>query len=214
MNAIPHKSFKDIIDVEHPIIQAPMFLVTNVKMVVAALEAGITAAIPAHNFRTDQEFRAAIESIRSQSNKPFGVNLIVNKSNPRYRKQLETCIDLKVDYIITSLGSPQEVIGKAHPMGIKVICDVVNLEYAKKVEGLGADAVIAVNSQAGGHCGPTSESDLVPLLKKNLSIPVISAGGISDHASYSQALSTGADGVSVGSNERNTYTYLVFISVF
>ena len=59
-------------------------------------------------------------------------------------------------------------------------CDVVNLEYAKKVESLGADAIIAVNNRAGGHLGPLSPEELIPLLVKNCKIPVISAGGVSD----------------------------------
>ena len=64
--------------------------------------------------------------------------------------QLKTCVDKKVDFIITSLGSPEEVIKQCKPAGIKVFCDVVDLKYAQKVEELGADAVIAVNSRAGG----------------------------------------------------------------
>jgi nitronate monooxygenase len=83
-------------------------------------------------------------------------------------------------------------------LGIKVFCDVVNLEYAKKVEALGADALIAVNSSAGGHCGPISQEELVPLLVKNCTIPVISAGGVGKGKHIAQALKLGASGVSVG----------------
>jgi len=124
--------------------------------------------------------------------------LIVNKSNPKYKKQLETCLDKKVDFIITSLGSPQETIEKGHPLGIKVICDVVDLKYARKVESLGADAVIAVNNNAGGHAGPIPPEELIPELVKNLSIPVISAGGVANKQQLDHVLSLGAIGVSVG----------------
>ena len=105
-------SITKMLGIKYPIIMAPMFLVSNVKMVIAALESGITAAIPALNYRTDSELRAAIQEIKSKTNQPFGINLIVNKSNFKYKTQLNTCIELKVNFIITSLGSPQEVIEK------------------------------------------------------------------------------------------------------
>lgn len=187
-----------LLGIDYPIIVAPMFLISNTKMVKAALDNGVTAAFPALNYRTDKELRAAIQEIKQYSNKPFGVNLIVNKSNPKYKAQLETLLELKIDFIITSLGNPKEVIEQCKPLGIKVFCDVVDLTYAKKVESLGADAVIAVNSEAGGHAGNISPKDLVTLLKENLSIPIISAGGIASADGIKEVMAWGAAGVSVG----------------
>ncbi len=178
---------------------APMFLVSNVKMLVAASKAGITGCVPALNYRTIPELKTAIKEIKAQSDGPFGINLIVNKSNFLYKEQLAVCCDLKVDYIITSLGSPEETIKKAHKVGIKVFCDVVDLAYAKKVETLGADALIAVNKSAGGHAGPLSYQELIPLLTSNCNIPVISAGGVGSKKELDYMLSIGAAGVSVGS---------------
>ena len=83
-------------------------------MIKAALDNGITGAFPALNYRTDQELRDVIQEIKSHTDKPFGVNLIVNKSNLKYKAQLETLVELEVAYIITSLGNPKEVIEKAH----------------------------------------------------------------------------------------------------
>ena len=187
-----------LLGIDYPIIVAPMFLISNTKMIKAALANGITAAFPAMNYRTDQELRAAIQEIKVFSSKPFGVNLIVNKSNPKYKTHLETLLELKVDYIITSLGSPREVIERCKPLGIKVFCDVVDLEYAKKVEALGADAVIAVNAQAGGHAGNIEPKELIALLKNNCNIPIISAGGIAKGKDLKQVMDWGASGVSVG----------------
>ncbi len=188
----------EILGIEHPIIVAPMFLVSNEEMVVQACENGSTAAIPALNYRTYDEFRQAIRNIKKQTNKPFGINLIVNKSNPKFSKQLEILLEEKVDYIITSLGNPKETIEKCKPLGIKVFCDVVDLKYAKKVEELGADAVIAVNNKAGGHCGPTEKDTLLKELSENINIPIISAGGVTSKSDVDDALSKGACGVSVG----------------
>jgi nitronate monooxygenase len=187
-----------MLGIEHPIIMAPMFLVSNTDMIVAALESGITAAFPALNYRTDSELRAAITEIKKRSSKPFGVNLIVNKSNLKYKAQLKTCVELHVDYIITSLGNPKEVIDLCKPKGIKVFCDVVDLKYAQKVESLGADAVIAVNRDAGGHSGPLKAAELIPILKNQLQIPIISAGGVANYDQMIEVLNLGAEGVSVG----------------
>lgn len=198
MNNSLKTPFTKLLGIDYPIIMAPMFLVSTVDMVIAALENGITAAIPALNYRTDAAFREAITKIKKATDKPFGINLIVNKSNIKYKKQLETCIDLKVDFIITSLGNPKEVIAKCKPAGIKVFCDVVDLKFALKVADLGADAVIAVNSQAGGHSGSTMAEVLVPMLVEKLDIPVISAGGIATNEQLKNAIALGADAVSVG----------------
>jgi nitronate monooxygenase len=193
------QSLTNLLNIKYPIILAPMFLVSNIKMLVAASKAGITGAIPALNYRTIEEFEAALVELKEKCEGPFGINLIVNKSNFYYKEQLAACCKHKVDYIITSLGSPEETITEAHKAGVKVFCDVVNLEYAKKVEGLGADALIAVNSEAGGHAGPTSYQELLPLLIDNCNIPVISAGGVGNHEQMEHMLSLGAAGLSVGS---------------
>ena len=94
----------DLLGIEFPVIMAPMFLVSNEKMIIEALKSGITGAIPALNFRTTDELRNTIKSIKAISDKPFGINLIVNKSNFRYKDQLQVCCEEQVDYIITSLG--------------------------------------------------------------------------------------------------------------
>jgi nitronate monooxygenase len=188
-----------MLGIKYPIIQAPMFLISNTSMVIEAGEAGITGAIPALNYRTVEELKVAITELKEKCRGPFGINLIVNKSNFKYKEQLEACCDLKVDYIITSLGSPEETIKQAHKAGVKVFCDVTNVEYAKKVESLGCDGIIAVNKEAGGHAGPTTAAELIPELKKACAIPIISAGGVGDYKSLNAALELGADGVSVGS---------------
>jgi nitronate monooxygenase len=192
-------SLCDILDIKYPIIMAPMFLVSNADMLVEAINSGITGCVPALNYRTDTKFREAITSIRERTNGSIGVNLIVNKSNIKFKQQIQTCVDLKVDYIITSLGSPEQTIKICKPHRIKVFCDVVDVKYAKKVEALGCDAIIAVNNEAGGHCGPTPASILIPELVAACSIPVISAGGVSNGKQMREMIDLGACGISMGS---------------
>lgn len=190
---------RSLLSIKHPIIMAPMFLVTNEKMCIAAMQEGIAACIPALNWRTLDKMDAGIKHIKSKSDGCLGINLIVNKSNPLYKKQLEVCLKNKVNFIITSLGKPDLVIKKCQPVGIKVFCDVVDVHYAKKVEALGADAVIAVNNQAGGHAGDLNPKELIETLRQSISIPIIAAGGVGDFESYQKMMSYGASGVSVGS---------------
>lgn len=191
----------ELLNIEYPIIQAPMFLVSNVAMVTEAMKAGIAGCIPALNYRTLEELRTVIKELKASKvdGGSFGFNLIVNKSNLKYKGQLEVLCEEGCDFIITSLGSPEETIKQAHAAGIKVFCDVVDLKFAKKVEGLGADAAIAVNNEAGGHRGNMSPEELTSLLHNALSIPVISAGGVGCKADIDRMLSYGAAGVSVGS---------------
>ncbi len=191
----------ELLKIKHPIIQAPMFLVSNVTMVTEAMKGGIAGCIPALNYRTLEELRAAIRQLNANKIEggSFGFNLIVNKSNIKYKDQLHVICEEGCDFIITSLGSPKETINQAHKVGIKVFCDVVDLKFAKKVEGLGADAVIAVNNEAGGHRGNATPENLIKELVANCNIPIISAGGVGCKADIDEMINYGAEGVSVGS---------------
>jgi nitronate monooxygenase len=188
-----------MLKIEHPVIMAPMFLVSNAAMVIEACKAGITGAIPALNYRTDAEFRKALTEIKAATDKSFGINLIGNKSNIKLQEQLNTCAEFRVPFIITSLGSPKEIIEVCKPLGMKVFCDVIDLSFAKKVEELGADAIIAVNNEAGGHAGKISPKELLNSLTKNCNIPVISAGGVGNGIQMKQMMDWGACGISIGS---------------
>jgi nitronate monooxygenase len=190
-----------LLQITHPIIIAPMFLVSNAKMVIEGMKSGVAGCIPALNYRTLAELRTSIQELKAAKvdGGSFGYNLIVNKSNPKYKEQLQVICEEGVDFIITSLGSPEETIKEAHKVGIKVFCDVTDLNFAKKVESLGGDALIAVNNQAGGHRGNLDPEELIKLLNENTSLPIISAGGVSSRADINEMMHHGAIGVSIGS---------------
>lgn len=194
------KKLNKILNVKHSIIMAPMFLVTNKKMMIEALNNGIAACIPALNFRKTEEFENNIKEIRDKTRPGgLGVNLIVNKSNIRMEQQLESCIKIGIDFIITSLGSPKKVIDRCKDKKIKVFCDVIDCNQAQKVEELGADAVIAVNKEAGGHAGNLSSSELYNNISKKCNLPIISAGGIGTKRDVDKILKSGFAGLSIGS---------------
>jgi nitronate monooxygenase len=185
--------------IKFPIILAPMFLVSNNEMIIEAFKNGIIGCIPALNYRTPEELEAALIELHDKCNGKFGINLIVNKSNIHLKDQLNVLERNPPAFVITSLGSPEETIKLLKHKGVKIFCDVVDIEYAEKVEKLGADALIAVNSGAGGHAGAIPASILVPMLREHCKIPVISAGGVGTGEGLLSVLSLGAEGVSIGS---------------
>lgn len=195
------QTLEQILGIKHPIIVAPMFLVSNVEMVIAAMQKNVAGCIPALNFRTSEKLKEAIQQLKKAKTDQgaFGINIIVNKSNLKYKEQLKVCCEEGVDFIITSLGDPKEIIIAAHKKGIKVFCDVVNLKHGLKVASSGCDALIAVNNMAGGHRGDYGAEELISELNKNCGLPVISAGGVGTKEELEKVLSYGAIGVSIGS---------------
>jgi nitronate monooxygenase len=189
----------EMLSIQFPLIVAPMFLVSNEKMILAAIQSGVTGAIPALNYRSLGDLREGIRKIKAKTNGSFGINLIVNKSNPKWEAQLRICCEEQIAFIITSLGSPAKAINEARRAGILVFCDVTDIHYAKKVEELGADALIAVNNLAGGHAGSKSYEELIPALMYACSLPVISAGGVGTGEQIRSMMNLGAAGVSMGS---------------
>lgn len=182
---------------------APMFLVSNEALMMAAIKSGIAGTFPSLNYRKEGELPALLERLNaakaSHPNGTYGVNLIVQKTNPLYKKHLDACVAAKVPFYITSLGNPREVIDAAHSYGAKVFCDVTNLTHAQKAAENGADGFIAVTIGAGGHAGPYPMHVLVPALKKAFPhLPVLAAGAIATGQQIASALVLGADGVSIG----------------
>lgn len=183
----------------YPIIAGPMFLVSEEGLVSAVSNSGGVGGMPSLNWRTTAEFRNAVRKVKERVGKhPFAVNLIVNKSNVRAAADLKVCADEGVPLVITSLGNPKETIRAMQSVGGKVFCDVTTLDYAKKVEDLGADGLIAVSAGAGGHAGPTSPLVLLPYLRKHVRLPIVAAGGIANGTQIAACLLLGASAVQIG----------------
>jgi len=191
-------TFTELVGCQYPIIAGPMFLVSDEGLVSAVCNSGAVGGMPSLNWRSTEEFRQAVRKVKKLTKKPFAVNLIVNKSNVRVAADLKVCAEEGVPIVITSLGSPKDTIKAMHASGGKVFCDVTTLEHAKKVEGLGADGVIAVSAGAGGHAGPTSPLVLIPYLKKHLSLPIVAAGGVATGEQIAACLVLGASAVQIG----------------
>jgi nitronate monooxygenase len=193
-----------MLGLEFPVIMAPMFLVSNQAMVEAAMQAGIMGTFPSLNYREKGEYEEVLKRLnafRASNNVrgSYGVNLIVQRTNPMLKEHLEASVRQKVPFFITSLGSPKEVIEQAYSYGGKVFCDVTNVDHARMCVELGCDGIIAVGQGAGGHAGPYPLQLLVPALRKAFpNTPIISAGGVATGEGIVSMLALGASGVSIG----------------
>lgn len=190
-------AFTNMLNVDFPIIGAPMFLVSFEDLTVAVSEAGGLGAFPLPNYRTVEDLRAALENIRKRTQKPIGVNIHLSGKFP-WKDQLALCLDAGVKFFLTSLGDPRLIIKDVHANGGKVFSDVVSLEQALKASDRGVDGLVAVASDAGGHCGTIPSIILVPYLKSKVGLPVVAAGGISTGTQMVAAISVGACAVVVG----------------
>lgn len=201
MNATLHLmntiSFTKKVGIRYPIVVAPMFLLSNADMLVAAGESGCIGLMPSLNARSAEIFEQTLAEIRRRTPAPFGINLILLQ-NPRLEEDLELCVKYRVPLIVTSLGNPTDLIKRVHDYGGLVFCDVINLRHAQKVKEAGADGLVAVSYGAGGHAGKIAANVLIPWLKKETGLPVLASGGISTGMQIHAALALGADAAYMG----------------
>ncbi|MEK7356202.1 MAG: nitronate monooxygenase [Bdellovibrionota bacterium] len=190
-------------DLRLPAIAAPMFLVSGDKMVIETCKAGMVGTFPALNLRSTEQFRqwvveikaalAEFEKTTGKKAAPFGVNLIVHKSNPRLEADLAVCVQEKVPIIITSLGAVAELVQNVHAYGGVVFHDVTTLRHAQKAAGAGVDGLIAVCAGAGGHAGRINPFALVGQIRQFFDRTLILAGALSQGHDVFAAQVMGAD---------------------
>ncbi len=195
------QEFKNQLDL--PIIASPMFLVSRTELVIEACKNGICGTFPSLNGRTNADFEqmlievttalAAFEAETGKKAAPFGVNIIVNKTNPRVMPDLQLCAKYKVPLVITSLGAVKEVVDAVHGYGGLVFHDVIKRRHAEKAAEAGVDGIICVAAGAGGHAGIASPFALVAEIKKFYNGFIILAGSINHGGDVVAALSMGAD---------------------
>ena len=189
--------FTRMIDIDYPIIGAPMFLLSYEELVVAVARAGGLGAIPLPNFKSTEDLKKTLKRIRQATDRPIGVNIHLS-GRFEWKAQLSLCLDAGVTFFITSLGDPRLILDDVHASGGKVFPDVISLEQGLKSRDRGADGLIAVASGAGGHCGTIPTHILVPYLKSKTGLPIIAAGGISTGGQMAAAMAVGACAVVVG----------------
>ncbi|WP_174801115.1 NAD(P)H-dependent flavin oxidoreductase [Martelella limonii] len=186
-----------------PVIAAPMFLASGPQLVTACCRAGICGTFPALNQRTSDGFALWLDEIAGaldddDNAAPYGVNLIVHKTNARLQADLEITIRHKVPLVITSLGAVRELVDAVHSYGGLVFHDVTNRRHAEKAVEAGVDGIIAVAAGAGGHAGTLSPFALVSEIRSFFSGPIALSGAISTGAHIAAARALGADFAYIG----------------
>jgi nitronate monooxygenase len=193
-----------------PVIAAPMFIVSNPKLVIAQCTAGIVGSFPALNARPASKLDEWVHEITEalaawdrdypeRPAAPFAVNQIVHRSNDRFEQDMAVCAKWKVPIVITSLGARVELNEAVHSWGGITLHDVIDDRFARKAIDKGADGIIAVAAGAGGHAGRWSPFALVQEIRMWFDGPLILSGAIANGGSVLAAQAAGADLAYVGS---------------
>ena len=193
-----------------PVIGAPMFIISNPRLVIAQCTAGIVGSFPALNARPaellDEWLHEITEALAAWDRDhpdrpaaPFAVNQIVHRSNDRFEHDMAVCAKWKVPIVITSLGARVELNDAVHGWGGITLHDVIDDRFARKAVEKGADGVIAVAAGAGGHAGRWSPFALIQEIRAWFDGPLILSGAIANGGSVLAAQAAGADLAYVGS---------------
>ncbi|MDD2494819.1 MAG: enoyl-[acyl-carrier-protein] reductase FabK [Tissierellia bacterium] len=191
-----------LLNIEYPIFQGGMAQISDANLAAAVSEAGGLGIIAAGN-NTSEVLKVEIDKIRSLTDKPFGVNVML--LNVHAKEISEFLAVEKVPVIITGAGNPGVYMKMWKEANIKVIPVAPSVAYAKHFEKIGADAVICEGTEAGGHIGELTTMCLTPQVVDAVNIPVIAAGGIADGRGIAAAFSLGAEGVQVGTRFLTAY---------
>jgi|TARA_B110000967_G_scaffold210022_1_gene269616 nitronate monooxygenase len=197
-----------------PVIAAPMFLISGPQLVIECCKNGIVGTFPALNQRSSEgfeawliEIKAALDNFEKETGKiaaPFGVNLIVHKTNPRLQADLAMCVKHEVPIIITSLGAVSELVDAVHRYGGLVFHDVIKRRHAEKASEAGVDGLILVSAGAGGHAGTLNPMPFVTEIKSFFKKTILLSGCISSGRDIASALQMGADLAYMGTRFINT----------
>jgi nitronate monooxygenase len=193
-----------------PIFGAPLFIISTPALVIEQCKAGILGLLPSLNARPSAqledwilEIKAALLAHDQQHpqalSAPFGINLLVHKSNDRLEEDVRICMKHKVPVVVTSLGARTDVNDRIHAYGGIVMHDVINNEFAKKAIEKGADGLIAVAAGAGGHAGTKSPFALIQEIRAWFDGPLALSGAMASGHAVVAAMAMGADFAYMGS---------------
>ena len=185
----------EILGIKYPVIQGGMAWVATAELAAAVSNGGGLGLIAAGGAPADV-VREQIRKCRELTDKPFGVNVML--MTPFVDEVMQVVIEEKPAVVATGAGNPGKYMEPLKAAGIKVLPVIASVAMAKRMEKIGADAVIAEGTEAGGHIGEITTMCLTPQIVDAVSIPVVCAGGIADVRGAVAAFALGADGIQVG----------------
>lgn len=187
----------ELLGIKYPIVQGGMAWVAEYHLAAAVSEAGGLGLIGAASAPA-QWVREQVQKAKALTDKPFGVNIML--MSPYADEVADVIVEKGVQVVTTGAGNPEKYMKMWKTAGVKVIPVVASVAMAKRMERMGADAVVAEGSEAGGHIGETTTMVLVPQIASAVKIPVIAAGGIADGRGVAAAFMLGARGVQLGTH--------------
>ncbi len=185
----------DLLEIEYPIIQGGMAWAATSELTAAVSNAGGLGIIGCGN-APSEVIKKEITKIKELTDKPYGANVML--LSPFVDEVMDLLYEQKVPVITTGAGNAGKYIERFKKIGTKVIPVVPSVDLARRMERVGADAVVVEGTEAGGHIGELTTMALVPQVVDAINIPVIAAGGIADGRGFMAALSLGAEGVQLG----------------
>ena len=197
------QTFTRALGIRYPIIGGPMYPCSNPELVAAVSAAGGIGVMQpiSLTYVHGHEYRAGIRLMRELTDKPIGMNALIEKSSQKYQQRMSEWIDIALEegirFFVTSLGKPDWVAKRVHAVGGLVYHDVTELKWAKIGIDSGADGLICVNNRAGGHAGARAARQLYDELKM-LEVPMVCAGGIGDAQGFYEAMDIGYAGCQLG----------------
>ena len=190
------QQFCDQIGIRYPLIGGPMYPCSNPELTAAVSAAGGIGVLQpiSLTYVHGHDYRKGIRLMRGLTDRPLGMNALIEKSSRRYQDRMRGWIDIALEegirFFVTSLGKPDWVVERVHAVGGLVYHDVTELKWARIGIDNGADGLICVNNRAGGHAGPRPMLALYQELQ-DLGVPLVCAGGIGGSDEFWQALDTG-----------------------
>ena len=193
----------DLLGIEVPLICGAMYPCSNPELVAAVSAAGAIGIVQplSLSYVHGHEFREGLRLIRGLTDRPIGVNLIIEQSSRTYLRRVHQWLDIaleeRVPFLVTALGNPRWVVERAAPAGVTVFHDVTSRKWADKALDAGVDGFICVNNRAGGHAGSLSPRQLLDEIGP-LGKPLVCAGGIGSAEGFAEAMAMGYAGAQLG----------------
>ncbi|GIO06593.1 enoyl-ACP reductase II [Brevibacillus reuszeri] len=190
----------ELLQIDYPVVQGGLAYLAYADLAAAVSDAGGLGQITAMSLPSAEALREEIRQVRLMTDKPFGVNFAIGQYNRPYEELLDVAIEEGVRAISVTGGNPEPLIRRLDGHDVKKLVLVASVRQAQKAEAIGADAVMAVGQEGGGHLGRDDIGTfvLIPRVVDSVKIPVLASGGIGDGRGILAALALGAEGVEMG----------------